>query len=70
MLSGRLRARVLGRAPPGDGPLTGPDPREAFARTQAALGSRYRLDRIVASSSERVLFESFDELLKRRVSLR
>jgi serine/threonine protein kinase len=70
VLPGGLRSRGLGRAPPGIGPLTGPDPREAFARTRTALGPRYRLDRIVASSAERVLFEAFDEILKRRVSLR
>jgi len=70
VLSRRLRTRGLGRAPPGAGPLTGPDPREAFARTRTAVGPRYRLDRIVASSVERVLFDAFDEGLKRRVSLR
>jgi eukaryotic-like serine/threonine-protein kinase len=70
VLPGGLRSRDLGRAPPGTGPLTGLDPGEAFARTRAALGSRYRLERIAASSAERVLFEGFDELLKRRVSLR
>jgi serine/threonine protein kinase len=51
-------------------PLTAPDPRAAFDRTRAALGSRYRLDRIVASSAERVLFEAHDEVLKRNVSIR
>jgi serine/threonine-protein kinase len=70
VLPGGLRSRGLGRAPPGTRPLTGPDPRDAFARTRTALGPRYRLDRIVASSAERVLFEAFDEMLKRRVSLR
>ena len=50
--------------------MTGPDPGEAFARTRTAVGPRYRLDRIVASSVERVLFDAFDEVLKRRVSLR
>jgi serine/threonine-protein kinase len=34
------------------------------------LGARYRLERIVASSSERVLFHAHDELLKRPVSVR
>jgi hypothetical protein len=70
VLPGGLRSRDLGRAPPGTGPLTGLDPGEAFARTRTALGPRYRLDRIAASSVERVLFEAFDDLLKRRVSLR
>ena len=60
----------MGRAAPEPAPLTPPDPREAFERTRAALGTRYRLERIVASSIERVLFEAFDEVLKRRVSLR
>jgi serine/threonine-protein kinase len=70
VLSGGLRPGGLGRAPAGAGPLTGPEPGEAFARTRTALGPRYRLDRIVARSLERVLFDAFDELLKRRVSLR
>jgi len=65
-----VRPGGLGRAAPEPVPLTAPDPREAFARTRAALGARYRLERIVASSIERVLFEAFDEVLKRRVSLR
>jgi serine/threonine protein kinase len=34
------------------------------------VGPRYRLERIVASSAERVLFEARDEVLKRRVGLR
>jgi serine/threonine protein kinase len=34
------------------------------------MGSRYRLERIVAASAERVLFEAVDEVLKRRVSVR
>lgn len=43
---------------------------QLFSRTEAALGSRYRLERLVASSSERVLFLATDTLLSRRVSLR
>ena len=42
----------------------------AFDRTREALGARYRLERIVASSAERVLFEAHDEVLKRRVVVR
>jgi serine/threonine-protein kinase len=66
----RLRGQSAGRAAPGLPPLTAPDPRVAFDRTREALGARYRLERIVASSAERVLFEAHDEVLKRPVSLR
>jgi serine/threonine protein kinase len=41
-----------------------------FERTRSALGHRYRLGRLVAASRARVLFEAFDESIKRRVSLR
>ncbi len=50
--------------------MTGPDPVVAFERTTAALGPRYRLERIVASNADRVLFEAHDEMLKRRVGVR
>jgi eukaryotic-like serine/threonine-protein kinase len=50
--------------------VTGPDPVVAFERTTAALGPRYRLERIVASNPDRVLFEAHDEMLKRRVGVR
>ncbi|HET9041444.1 MAG TPA: serine/threonine-protein kinase [Gemmatimonadales bacterium] len=50
--------------------MTGPDPVVAFERTAAALGARYRLERIAASNADRVLFEANDETLKRRVSIR
>ena len=50
--------------------MTGPDPAAAFALSNDALGDRFRLDRLVAASEERVLFEAFDRTLKRRVSLR
>jgi serine/threonine-protein kinase len=50
--------------------MTTPAPGEAFDRTRAALGDRYRLERIVAANSDRVLFEAQDETLKRRVSVR
>ena len=50
--------------------MTGPDPVVAFERTTAALGPRYRLERIVASNADRVLFEAYDETLKRPVGVR
>jgi len=50
--------------------VTGPDPVSAFERTHAALGDRYRLERIAAANASRVLFEAYDETLKRRVSVR
>lgn len=43
---------------------------QLFARTEAALGHRYRLERLVAASPERVLFLATDALLNRAVSLR
>ena len=39
-------------------------------QTERLLGERFRLDRVIAASRERVLFLSFDRLLHRRVSLR
>jgi eukaryotic-like serine/threonine-protein kinase len=50
--------------------VTNPDPILAFDRTAATLGARYRLERIVASNADRVLFEAYDEMLKRRVGVR
>lgn len=50
--------------------MTGPDPVLAFERTHAALGDRYRLERIAAANASRVLFEAYDETLKRQVSVR
>jgi eukaryotic-like serine/threonine-protein kinase len=47
-----------------------PDPVAAFERTRVAVGERYRLERIAASNADRVLFEAYDETLKRRVSIR
>ena len=70
MRRGSLRPGRPGRAAPGVAPLTDPKPQDAFERTRAALGPRYRLDRLVAASSERVLFEAYDQTLRRRVSLR
>ena len=46
------------------------DPAAYFQRTEAVLGHRFRLDTIVASSRERVLFRAHDRTLKRQVSLR
>jgi serine/threonine-protein kinase len=46
------------------------DPLEIFHRSEAALGERFVLERLVAASAERVLFLALDRLLKRRVSLR
>jgi serine/threonine protein kinase len=65
-----LRHQPAGRAAKGSAPLTGPDPRVAFERAREVLGSRYRLERIVAASAERALFEAHDEVLKRRVGVR
>ncbi len=50
--------------------MTGPNPVLAFDLTSKALGHRYRLERLVAASEARLLFEAFDESLQRRVSLR
>jgi serine/threonine protein kinase len=46
------------------------DPVEIFRRAEGALGERFALERLIASSAERVLFLATDRLLKRRVSLR
>jgi eukaryotic-like serine/threonine-protein kinase len=67
---GALRSRDEGRAAPRAAALTPTEPLQYFRRTHDALGSRYRLERTVAASPERVLFEAWDEVLKRRVSLR
>lgn len=50
--------------------MSAPDPLVAFERTRAALGPRYRLERIAAASAARVLFEAYDLTLRRRISLR
>ncbi|MGI8817895.1 MAG: serine/threonine-protein kinase [Gemmatimonadales bacterium] len=50
--------------------LTGIESDRYFERTQDALGNRYRIERTVAVSPERVLFEAHDLVLKRRVNLR
>ncbi len=41
-----------------------------YERTEALFGHRFRLDRVIAASRERVLFLAFDRLLHRRASLR
>lgn len=47
-----------------------PEPAQYFARTEAAFGDRFRLERMVAFSRERVLFLAEDRTLRRPVSLR
>ncbi|MEO8089832.1 MAG: serine/threonine-protein kinase [Gemmatimonadales bacterium] len=59
---GRAAARVVA--------LTSVESGRNFERTHQALGTRYRIERTVAVSPERVLFEAHDLVLKRRVSLR
>jgi serine/threonine-protein kinase len=46
------------------------DPAALFQATERRLGHRYRLERLVAASPERVLFVGRDQLLNRRVSVR
>jgi len=43
---------------------------EYFATAEMALGTRYRLERVVAADAERVLFVGIDRVLNRRVSIR
>lgn len=50
--------------------MTSFDPATLFAATERRLGSRYRLERLIAASRERVLFVARDSLLGRRVSVR
>jgi serine/threonine protein kinase len=50
--------------------LSTPTPLNYFQRADAVLGQRYRLEKMVAVSRERVLFCAWDDVLKRRVSLR
>jgi len=65
-----VRPRSPGRAPTRTAALTAVEPYRYFQRTQEALGHRYRLERTVAVSPEQVLFEAYDLILKRRISLR
>lgn len=46
------------------------DPAALFGETERRLGHRYRLERLVAASPERVLFVGRDTILNRRVSVR
>lgn len=48
----------------------GLDPVALFGETERRLGVRYRLERLVAASPERVLFVGRDTILNRRVSVR
>lgn len=41
-----------------------------FATAEMALGTRYRLERVMAADAERVLFIGLDRVLNRRVSIR
>jgi serine/threonine protein kinase len=50
--------------------VTGADPTALFQATDAVLGGRYRLERLVAVNTERVLFVALDQILNRRVSVR
>jgi eukaryotic-like serine/threonine-protein kinase len=50
--------------------MTGPEPLAAFQAAEAAVGTRYKIERLIAASRERVLFLAVDRVLKRRVSLR
>lgn len=47
-----------------------PEPAQLFNDTEKALGPRYRLERILAASEERVMFLAIDRMLDRRVTLR
>jgi serine/threonine protein kinase len=67
---GALRQRRSDRAAPRTPALTTTEPLRYFQRTQETLGARYRLERTVAVTTEQVLFEAYDQILKRRVSLR
>ncbi len=50
--------------------MTGSEPSDLFRATEAALGLRFRLERLVAVNTERVLFVGLDQILNRRVSVR
>ncbi|HUF34439.1 MAG TPA: serine/threonine-protein kinase [Gemmatimonadales bacterium] len=50
--------------------MTGVDAGKYFELARDRLGDRFRLERLVAASAERVLFEAYDQTLKRRVTLR
>jgi serine/threonine-protein kinase len=65
-----VRPRDEGRAAARTAALTTTEPLRYFQRTQEALGTRYRLERAVGVSADQVLFEAYDLILKRRISLR
>ncbi|PYP41342.1 MAG: hypothetical protein DMD43_06740 [Gemmatimonadetes bacterium] len=50
--------------------MIGSDPAELFQATEAVLGRRFRLERVIAVNVERVLFAGTDTLLSRTVSIR
>ena len=50
--------------------MTPAEPAELFQATEAALGRRFRLERLVAANTERSLFVGLDLILNRRVSVR
>lgn len=50
--------------------MSGLDTTSLWQQTDAVLGERYRLERLVAANVERVLFQGLDRLLNRRVSVR
>jgi serine/threonine protein kinase len=50
--------------------VIGSDPTALFQATEAALGSRFRLERLVAANTERVLFAGTDTILSRPISIR
>jgi eukaryotic-like serine/threonine-protein kinase len=65
-----VRSRSEDRAAPRAAALTATEPLRYFQRTHEALGMRYRLERSVAVAPDQVLFEAYDLILKRRISLR
>ncbi|MGH7560192.1 MAG: serine/threonine-protein kinase [Gemmatimonadales bacterium] len=50
--------------------MIGNDPAALFQAAEAALGTRYRFDQLIAANAERVLFRAQDRLLDRTVSVR
>lgn len=50
--------------------MSGLETTSLWQQTEAILGERYRLQRLVAANIERVLFQGRDRLLNRRVSIR
>ena len=50
--------------------MIGTDPTALFQAAEAALGPRYRFERLIAANAERVLFRAQDQLLNRIVSIR